>query len=89
MDKNITEYVDLDSMELWKKDIESINTSCLDCIAKCREIEEQLTSEWIGRVAADFFMDLDNQLKTALERHKELTNVNQFITTVSETVKNQ
>lgn len=86
---NISEYVDLDALAIWKKNLNDINTSCLDYLdsfeTKCLELK----SVWSGNAATGFDENFNEQLLSAREHHNDLTDVNEFIKELAEIVSNQ
>ncbi len=89
MGNNITEYVDLDALVIWKERLNGINTTCLDYLDSFEKLCLELSTVWSGNAATGFDENFKKQLDTAKNHHNELTDVNQFIQTVSETVINQ
>ena len=89
MASNITEYVDLDALAIWKERLNGINTNCIEYLDSFEKLCLELSSVWSGDAANGFDENFKDQLANARDHHSELTDVNKFIETVSETVLNQ
>ncbi len=89
MSNNITEFVDIDMLEVWKVKLSDINTSCLSYLDDFEKLALELNGVWSGNAATGFDAEFNKELKTAREHHTELKDVHQFLATIAETVIDQ
>ena len=89
MSSNLKEYVDIDQLNIWKTKLSGINNTCIGYLNDFEKKALELQSVWGGEAASGFDENFQRQLNTAKEHHDELTDVSEFINTLSETVLNQ
>ena len=89
MGSNLKEYVDIDQLNIWKAKLSGINNTCIGYLNDFEKKALELQSVWGGVAAGCFDENFQKQLNTAKEHHDELTDVNEFIETLAETVLNQ
>ena len=82
-------YVDLDALRTWKEKMQSLGDTTDKALTKYENDIKKLDDCWIGN-AAEGFKRVNNDLVTfARNYHNSMKDVEELLTTVSNTVSNQ
>lgn len=81
--------VDLDALQTWKEKMQSLGDTTEQALAKYESDIKKLDECWVGN-AAEGFKKINNDLVTfARNYHNSMKDVEELLTTVSNTVSNQ
>ena len=82
-------YVDFIALNEWKSQMDKINVSALDTLDSFMSSVEDLKGSWCGNSADSFLNSSKMMLNKAKSYHTEMRNVENFLTTVINTMDNQ
>jgi uncharacterized protein YukE len=82
-------YVDFATLNEWKSQMDKINASALDTLDSFMSSVEDLKSSWCGNSADSFLNSSKMMLNKAKNYHTEMRNIENFLTTVINTMDNQ
>jgi uncharacterized protein YukE len=82
-------YVDFMALKEWKSQMDKINVSALDTLDSFMSSVEDLKGSWCGNSADSFLNSSKMMLNKAKSYHTEMRNVENFLTTVINTMDNQ
>jgi uncharacterized protein YukE len=82
-------YVDFAALNEWKSQMDKINVSALDTLDSFMSSVEELKGSWCGNSADSFLNSSKMMLNKAKSYHTEMRNVENFLTTVINTMDNQ
>ncbi|MBQ6817636.1 MAG: WXG100 family type VII secretion target [Bacilli bacterium] len=86
---NVQVDVDLDALQTWKEKMQSLGDTTEQALAKYESDIKKLDECWVGN-AAEGFKKINNDLVTfARNYHNSMKDVEELLTTVSNTVSNQ
>lgn len=86
---NVQVDVDLDALQTWKEKMQSLGDTTEQALAKYESDIKKLNECWVGN-AAEGFKKINNDLVTfARNYHNSMKDVEELLTTVSNTVSNQ
>ena len=86
---NTQVYVELEALRTWKEKMSSLGDSTEQALTKYENDIKKLDECWIGN-AAEGFKRVNNDLVTfARNYHNSMKDVEELLTTVSNTVSNQ
>ena len=82
-------YVDFSALNDWKSQMDKINGSALDTLDSFMSSVEDLKGSWCGNSADSFLNSSKTMLNKAKNYHTEMRSVENFLTTVINTMDNQ
>ena len=82
-------YVDFATLNEWKSQMDKINASALDTLDSFISSVEDLKGSWCGNSADSFLNSSKTMLNKAKNYHTEMRSVENFLTTVINTMDNQ
>ena len=86
---NVQVDVDLDALQTWKEKMQSLGDTTEQALAKYESDIKKLDECWVGN-AAEGFKKINNYLVAfARNYHNSMKDVEELLTTVSNTVSNQ
>lgn len=86
---NVQVDVDLDALQTWKEKMQSLGDTTEQALAKYESDIKKLDECWVGN-AAEGFKKINNDLVTfARNYHNSMKDVEELLTTVSNTVSDQ
>lgn len=86
---NVQVDVDLDALQTWKEKMQSLGDTTEQALAKYESDIKELDEYWVGN-AAEGFKKINNDLVAfARNYHNSMKDVEELLTTVSNTVSNQ
>lgn len=86
---NVQVDVDLDALQTWKEKMQSLGDTAEQALTKYESDIKKLDECWVGN-AAEGFKKINNDLVAfARNYHNSMKDVEELLTTVSNTVSNQ
>ena len=86
---NVQVDVDLDALQTWKEKMQSLGDTTEQALAKYESDIKKLDECWVGN-AAEGFKKINNDLVAfARNYHNSMKDVEELLTTASNTVSNQ
>lgn len=82
-------YVDFAALNEWRVQMDKINGSALDTLDSFISSVEDLKGSWCGNSADSFLNSSKMMLNKAKNYHTEMRSVENFLTTVINTMDNQ
>ena len=82
-------YVDFAALNSWKSQMNKINSSALDTLDSFISTMKDLKSSWCGNSAESFLNSSTKMLNKAKGYHNDMKNLENFLTTVINTMDNQ
>ena len=82
-------YADIASLNNWKIQMKKINDAALDTLDSFTSTVEELKCSWCGNSAESFLNSSTKMLNQAKSYHNDMSNVENFLTKVVNTMENQ
>lgn len=82
-------WVVTDSLLEWKSQMAKLNSDAIEVINSIATELESLQNSWKGDSATGFETTMDNTLKTIINCHTQMGNVENAISTIVTTMENQ
>ena len=82
-------YVDIASLNNWKIQMKKINDAALDTLDSFTSTVEELKGSWCGNSAESFLNSSMKMLNQAKSYHNDMSNVENFLKKVVNTMENQ
>ncbi len=82
-------YVDFAALNEWRVQMDKINSAALDTLDSFMSSVEDLKDSWCGNSAESFLNSSTKMLNKAKGYHNDMKNLENFLTTVINTMDNQ
>jgi uncharacterized protein YukE len=82
-------YVDFAALNEWRVQMDKINSAALDTLDSFMSSVEDLKDSWCGNSAESFLNSSMKMLNQAKSYHNDMSNVENFLTKVVNTMENQ
>ena len=82
-------YVETEAMASWKTEMEKINKNCIDNIDSIVSSMNSLSSSFQGAFADKYDISFENYTKKVKAGHESMRDIESFLDTIVEVMKNQ